>query len=230
MFYFIRYLLKAWQQAKRGQELVPTVQYLARFLSNNNRRVDWDDSIDGIIRSLQTVAAGKLRLAAEHIEQRQKAGATQEEATNQTSIELARTADAHCRAFLVQSGREMIEKACQTASPELARVLRTLYFLYAYDEALKALGDLLRFTTISESDINRLQAKLEATLAELRPNAVGIVDSFDLPDDVLGSPLGAYDGNVYERLYEEAKKSPLNQEPVNQSFHKYLKPFMKSNL
>uniref|UniRef100_A0AAG5DQ63 Acyl-coenzyme A oxidase n=1 Tax=Anopheles atroparvus TaxID=41427 RepID=A0AAG5DQ63_ANOAO len=225
-----RYLLKAWLQAQRGQELVPTVQYLARFLSSNNRRVDWDDSISGIIRSLQTVAAGKLRLAAEHIEQRQKAGATQEEATNQTSIELARTADAHCRAFLVQSGYEMIEKACQTASPELARVLRSLYHLYTYDEALKALGDLLRFTTISESDINRLQAKLEATLAELRPNAVGIVDSFDLPDDVLGSPLGAYDGNVYERLYEEAKKSPLNQEPVNQSFHKYLKPFMKSSL
>ncbi|XP_052860428.1 probable peroxisomal acyl-coenzyme A oxidase 1 isoform X1 [Anopheles cruzii] len=225
-----RYLLKAWQQAQRKQELVPTVQYLGRFLANNNRRVDWDDSIGGIIRALQTVAAGKLRLAAEHIEKRQKGGATQEEATNQTSIELARTADAHCRAFLVQSGYEMIEKGCETVSAEVGRVLRTIYHLYAYDEALKALGDLLRFTTISESDINRLQAKLEAGLAELRPNAVGIVDSFDIPDDVLGSPLGAHDGNVYERLYEEAKKSPLNQEPVNQSFHMYLKPFMKSSL
>ena len=86
----------------------------------------------------------KLRLAAEHIEQRQKRGATLEEATNQTSIELARTADAHCRAFLVQSGCEMIEKGCATASPELAKVLRTIYHLYAYDEALKSLGDLLR--------------------------------------------------------------------------------------
>uniref|UniRef100_A0A2M4BG86 Acyl-coenzyme A oxidase n=1 Tax=Anopheles marajoara TaxID=58244 RepID=A0A2M4BG86_9DIPT len=225
-----RYLLKAWQQAQRGQELVPTVQYLARFLASSNRRIEWDDSVAGIVRALQTVAAGKLRLAAENIAKRQKAGATMEEATNQTSIELARTADSHCRAFLVQSGYEMIEKSCETLSPEVARVLRTIYQLYAYDEALKALGDLLRFTTISESDINRLQSKLEASLAELRPNAVGIVDSFDIPDAVLGSPLGAYDGNVYERLYEEAKKSPLNQEPVNKSFHMYLKPFMKSSL
>ncbi|XP_058119116.1 probable peroxisomal acyl-coenzyme A oxidase 1 [Anopheles ziemanni] len=197
LFYFITYLLKAWRQARPGQEHVPT------------------DSIDGVIPSLQTVVADQLRLAADHIEQRQKAGATLEEATNQ---------------FLVQYRHEMIEKACQTVSPELARVLRSVYSLYADDEALKALRDLLKFTTISESDINRLQAKLEAALAELRQNVIGIVDSFDLPDDVPGLPLGAYDGNVYERLYEEAKKNPLNLEPVKQSFHKYLKPFMKSRL
>jgi acyl-CoA oxidase len=56
------------------------------------------------------------------------------------------------------------------------------------------------------------------------------VDSFDIPDSVLGSTLGAYDGNVYERLLNAAKQSPMNQEDVNKSFHLYLKPFMKSNL
>jgi acyl-CoA oxidase len=75
-----------------------------------------------------------------------------------------------------------------------------------------------------------LQYRLEDALAKLRPNAVAIVDGFDIPDNVLGSALGAYDGNVYERLFEEAQKSPLNQEPVNKSFHMYLKPFMKSQL
>lgn len=224
-----RYLLKVWNQAQKGLELVPTVQYLQKFLASNQRQT-WDDSVPGIIAALQTVAAGKLRLASEHIEQRKRAGRTPEEAVNLTSIELARTADAHCRAFLVQSGYEMIEKSCQTAPAELVRALRDIYELYAYDEALKVVGDLLLFTTISESDITRLQQKLEDALAAIRPNAVGIVDSFDIPDMVLGSALGAYDGNVYERLFEEAKKSPLNQEPVNKSFHMYLKPFMKSNL
>ncbi|XP_065085923.1 probable peroxisomal acyl-coenzyme A oxidase 1 [Ochlerotatus camptorhynchus] len=224
-----RYLLKVWTQAQKGQELVPTVQYLQNFLSSNQRQ-SWDDSVPGIIKALQTVAAGKLRLASDHIEQRKRTGRTPEEAVNLTSIELARTADAHCRAFLVQSGYEMIEKSCATIPPELARALRDIYELYAYDEAMKVVGDLLRFTTITESDISRLQQKLEDSLAAMRPNAVSIVDSFDIPDTVLGSALGAYDGNVYERLFEEAKKSPLNQEPVNKSFHLYLKPFMKSNL
>lgn len=61
-------------------------------------------------------------------------------------------------------------------------------------------------------------------------NAVGIVDGFDIPDLALGSVLGAYDGNVYERLLAAAKSSSLNQEDVNKSFELYLKPFMKSNL
>jgi acyl-CoA oxidase len=67
-------------------------------------------------------------------------------------------------------------------------------------------------------------------LMVIRLNAVGIVDGLDIRDEILGSALGAYDGNVYQRLYNEAIKSPLNQESVNQSYHKYLKPFIKSNL
>jgi len=72
--------------------------------------------------------------------------------------------------------------------------------------------------------------RLEEMLAAIRPNAVGIVDGFNIRDEVLASALGAYDGNVYQRLFDEAMKSPLNQESVNESFHKYLKPFLKSNL
>lgn len=71
---------------------------------------------------------------------------------------------------------------------------------------------------------------MERLLTELRPNAVGIVDGFDICDEILASALGAYDGQVYKRLFEEAMKSPLNAEPVNKSFHQYLKPFLQSNL
>lgn len=75
-----------------------------------------------------------------------------------------------------------------------------------------------------------LQKRLEELLLMIRPNAVGIVDGFDIRDEILSSALGAYDGNVYQHLFDEAMKSPLNQESVNQSYHNYLKPFMKSNL
>lgn len=75
-----------------------------------------------------------------------------------------------------------------------------------------------------------LQTRLENLLAAIRPNAVGIVDGFDLSDDILGSALGAYDGDVYVRLFAEAMKSPLNQKSVNKSFGKYLKPYLTSNL
>ena len=51
-------------------------------------------------------------------------------------------------------------------------------------------------------------------LAELRPNAVALVDAFDFTDHYLGSVLGRYDGNVYENLYKWAKASPLNKTEV----------------
>ena len=83
---------------------------------------------------------------------------------------------------------------------------------------------------MTSNDVESLQRTLEATLKKLRTNILGIVDGFDIPDQILGSVLGTNDGNVYENLINAAKKSPLNQEDVNKSFHLYLKPFMKSNL
>lgn len=89
---------------------------------------------------------------------------------------------------------------------------------------------IFQYSNLKPSDVPSIQSLLEESLKLIRPNAVGLVDSFDIRDEILGSALGVYDGNVYERLLEDAKKSPLNQEPVNESFHKYLKPFLKSNL
>lgn len=83
---------------------------------------------------------------------------------------------------------------------------------------------------MTAQDLESLQRTLETLLKKLRYNILGIVDGFDHADRILGSVLGTYDGNVYENLIEAAMKSPLNQEDVNQSFHLYLKPFMKSNL
>ena len=45
---------------------------------------------------------------------------------------------------------------------------------------------------------------------QLRPEAIGLTDAFDFPDRILNSALGKHDGNVYEALYREAKKSSLN--------------------
>lgn len=78
------------------------------------------------------------------MQQRKKLGSTQEEAANLTSIELASAADSHCRAFLLQSGHEMIEKFSKELSTSLGRALKHLVELYAVELCLKNMGDLLR--------------------------------------------------------------------------------------
>ena len=72
--------------------------------------------------------------------------------------------------------------------------------------------------------------KITKLLARIRPNAVSLVDSFDFPDESLKSTLGSFDGNVYERMLDQAKKGALNKDDVQPSFEKYLKPLMNSNL
>jgi acyl-CoA oxidase len=42
--------------------------------------------------------------------------------------------------------------------------------------------------------------------------AVQITDAFGFSDFELGSVLGRYDGRVYETLWEEVKKDPVNVE------------------
>ena len=48
-----------------------------------------------------------------------------------------------------------------------------------------------------------------------RPEAVALVDAFDHSDYLLNSPLGRFDGKVYEDLLRWAQRSELNDQEVN---------------
>lgn len=223
-----RFLMKSVSQALNGEKLTPTVAYLQNYIGKKKQQ-DWDGSPSGILRALQSTAAGKIANAHKRLEERKKS-LSFEEAANQSGVELAKAAEIHCQVFLLQSACSALEKAAKKASASFSYVLRDILELYAVDLAIKQLGNLLQFVNISSDDVERLQGRLESSLKRFRKNAIGIVDGFDIPDTVLASTLGAYDGNVYERLLKAAKTSPLNQEDVNKSFNMYLKPFMQSNL
>lgn len=223
-----RYLLKVWRQAMKGNRIPQTVEYLYD-LAHGMRQKTWDGSLTCIVKAHQAVAAGKIHLAVQNMDRRIKAGISHENAWNETSIEFMQAAESHCRVFLV-TGYVKTIKELKTLSKELHTVLEQLCTLYCIYWVLQRTGDFLRFSSLKKENIPALQSHLEEMLKAIRPNAVGIVDGFDLHDEVLGSALGAYDGNVYQRLFDEAMKSPLNQDSVNESFHKYLKPFFKSRL
>lgn len=87
-----------------------------------------------------------------------------------------------------------------------------------------------QFINLTDSDLSKLQVRLETALTKLRPDVVAIVDGFDFWDDQLNSTLGSFDGNAYERMFEAALKAPMNQKSVPKSFHDYLGPFLKSNM
>ena len=71
----------------------------------------------------------------------------------------------------------------------------------------------------SPSQINQIRKsnlKYSQTLLffSLRKDAILLTDAFDFSDQCLNSALGCYDGNVYERLFQWAQKSPTNTQVV----------------
>ncbi|XP_049873339.1 probable peroxisomal acyl-coenzyme A oxidase 1 [Pectinophora gossypiella] len=221
-----RFLVKTWQQID-SITLTPTVAYLKTAATDCS---PWRNTVEGIIRGFEIVAMGKISSCVNSMKARAAAGASLEDAWNLTSVQLVAAAEAHCRVFILTTYYEEAYRRAAQVSPELRVMIHQLVEVYAVYWALEKLSDLLRFTSITSQDLENLQSWYEELLLKIRPNAVGLVDAFDIPDKILQSTLGAYDGRVYERLMEEALKSPLNQQPVNDSFHKYLKPFMRGKL
>ncbi|XP_033300343.1 probable peroxisomal acyl-coenzyme A oxidase 1 [Bombus bifarius] len=223
-----RYLVKSWKQAMNGEPLPDSVEYLNEAAKGVKHR-RWSNDLECLIDAYDAVAAGFVRSAAEHLDRRIRDGVPTEEAWNQTGIELAQCAEAHARVFIVKTFAKAV-KQLNSKSEEFRQVMFQLCELYIVYWALRNVGNFLRFSSMQKEHVETLHSRLEYLLTTIRRNAVGIVDGFDFDDHILCSALGAYDGNVYERLFEEAMKSPLNREAVNISFEKYLKPFLKSNL
>ncbi|VVC95919.1 unnamed protein product [Leptidea sinapis] len=219
-------LVKALDQATKGKPLSPTMAYLGE----RSVTTKWENSVDGIVKSFQKVSIGKLRAAVSSLKQYERSGLSPEDAWNKSSVQLISAAEAHGRAVVMSVYKSETDKYASTVSAGLKTVLYQLVELYAIYMVLQKMGDMLLYGNLTEADVTVLQRRYEELLELLRPNAVGLVDAFDFRDEVLSSTLGSYDGFAYERLMEEAMKSPLNAEPVNQSFEKYMKPLMKGKL
>ncbi|CAG0919316.1 unnamed protein product [Notodromas monacha] len=178
-------------------------------------------SVPGIFT---TVARNRVEACQIELDQLQKSGLSTDAAWNSMGMRLIAAAESYGRQVVMDSFVAKLFTA--SVSPEILRVLKSLCRLLATSWIRRYSGEFITYGGLTAVDIQLIDECLEAELKEIRPNAVGIVDAFDFRDEILNSALGCYDGNVYERLLETAKKSPLNKKDVPDAFEKYLKPLM----
>ncbi|XP_042280318.1 peroxisomal acyl-coenzyme A oxidase 1 isoform X1 [Thunnus maccoyii] len=224
-----RYLVKSYRQAKEGQQLSGIVSYLNEA---DHRRVqpqpvaarptvvDIND-LASLVEIYKLRAATLVELAAKSIQQELQRRKSQEDAWNNSAIDLVRASDAHCHYVVVKLFTDKLGEIGDTA---IHSVLSTLALLYALNGITKNSGDFLQAGLINVPQVLQISVRIKELLSQLRPNAVALVDAFDIHDKKLNSVLGRYDGNVYENMFEWARRSPLNSTEVHESFHKYLKP------
>lgn len=135
-------------------------------------------------------------------------------------VEINRISRAHCQYILVQnfifalhsqqSDSMNEKKRVLHNSPSLKTVLTSVCNLFALHTMEKELGEFLESEYLSPRQAGMLKIQVSELLNEIRPNAVTLVDAFNLSDYYLNSALGRYDGKVYETMIDWAAKEPLN--------------------
>lgn len=133
-------------------------------------------------------------------------------------IQLYKLSRAHSQALLVRNFHEAL-KLDTEMSPNLKSVLRDCFRLFSlYTMDLEA-REFYNAGGVSNEQLNALPDRIQELMAKIRPHAVNLVDSWRIPEYLLDSALGRYDGKVYEDLFNRAHRlNPLNKETFNPNF------------
>ncbi|XP_014695354.1 peroxisomal acyl-coenzyme A oxidase 1 isoform X3 [Equus asinus] len=224
-----RFLMKSYDQVHSGKLVCGMVSYLNDLPSQRiqpQQVAVWPsvvdiNSPDSLTEAYKLRAARLVEIAAKNLQTEVFHRKSKEVAWNLTSVDLVRASEAHCHYVVVKL---FAEKLLTIQDKSVQAVLRNLCLLYSLYGISQNAGDFLQGSIMTESQITQVHQRVKELLTAIRPDAVALVDAFDFQDVTLGSVLGRYDGNVYENLFEWAKKSPLNKTEVHDSYYKHLKP------
>lgn len=149
-----------------------------------------------------------------HIERNEK-----KRGWNSLLIQLRKVSHSESQSILVSNFYDAIYTGFNTVSPTLFGHLQTLFRLFAFYTMDNEARDFTKANAVSDEDLDALPSKIQELMAQIRPHAVKIVDSWQVPDFLLDSALGRYDGKVYEDLFNRAHRlNPLNEITFNPDY------------
>ncbi|GAM26242.1 hypothetical protein SAMD00019534_094170 [Acytostelium subglobosum LB1] len=132
------------------------------------------------------------------------------EVWSEYNIDAVKVSDAHCQLYIVHCFASCLTTAPLDARPVLIRLCQ----LYALVNIEKLAADVLVDGYFTPEQVELVSAEVRRLLKELRPDVIGLVDTFNYADHTLGSALGRYDGQVYEAINHFVANNPLNTADV----------------
>uniref|UniRef100_A0A8B9SGT2 Acyl-coenzyme A oxidase n=1 Tax=Anas platyrhynchos TaxID=8839 RepID=A0A8B9SGT2_ANAPL len=224
-----RFLVKCFAAASAGQPVPQSVTYLAAVKPGKcpaKNKLDFLNP-DIYVEAYQHTAIRLLSSTAAKLQDLIQSGVKKHEAWNQCTVQLVQAAKAHCHYITVKNFVETVEKLENKAG--IQKIMKHLCDLFALHGIFSNAGLFLHDGYISGAQMDMITASYLDLLGVIRKDAVPLVDAFDFTDKSLNSALGSYDGNIYQRLYEWAQKSPTNQQ-ISPAYEKYLRPLLHNKL
>ncbi|GAA5893105.1 hypothetical protein JCM5296_003074 [Sporobolomyces johnsonii] len=174
------------------------------------------------------VAANVVRKAHEAFEAARKGGVGRDEALEQCSQERFVAAKVHTAGYLFRMFHEALVELAKTepASNGVVSTLNDICRLYGCWAIEENAAHFLKYRFFSPEQMDLISAEVTRLCAELRKSAVLLTDSFNFSDHIINSPLGCYDGDVYEKYFNRVRESnPF--EPVHPYFVRIIKPLIE---
>ena len=127
-------------------------------------------------------------------------------------------------AFYVSVHQYFARGVEEIADPVTKGVIEGLRQVFAVSELEKFHGELVR-AGVSGETLDRLKSVQLEGFEKIRPNALGLIESFHIGDETLNSVIGNRDGNIYSNMIRTSKYlNPLNKDKVFSGIRKYLTP------
>ncbi|KFQ46965.1 Peroxisomal acyl-coenzyme A oxidase 2, partial [Nestor notabilis] len=224
-----RFLIKCFMAASAGHPVPPSVTYLAAVKPGKcpaKNKLDFL-SPDIYTNAYQHAAVRLISSAAAKLQDLIQSGVKKHDAWNECTVQLVQAVKAHCHYLTVKNFVETVERL--ETKGGIQRIMKHLCDLFALHGIFSNTGAFLHDGYISGAQMDMVTASYLDLLAVIRKDAVPLVDAFDFTDKTLNSALGSYDGQVYQRLYEWAQKSPTNTQ-MNPAYERYLKPLLHKKL
>lgn len=181
---------------------------LSQFLLRDKNSVRFDLDHNGDI--VQSFGWRAAYLTFETLRRRDQEGLS----WNELLVDFWRLSTAHSQYLAVKAFYDDLNshRASETLDKESYPVLWKLFQLYSIHTIVAEAHEFYTSSALSVGQVNEANKSTKARLLrEIRPHAVRLVDSWKLPDWLLDSSLGRYDGRVYEDLfYRASQMNPLN--------------------
>ncbi|KAK5442726.1 hypothetical protein LTS15_010933 [Exophiala xenobiotica] len=139
---------------------------------------------------------------------------------NSLLIEFHRLSRAYSQAMLVSNFYGAISSSAMgSLEPTTRTALTDLFRLFALHTMDTEAREFQNSGAVSSDTLDQLSDTVLALMSKIRPHAVKLVDAWALPDYLLDSALGRYDGRVYEDLFHRAHVlNPLNKVTFNPDY------------
>ncbi|OZJ01406.1 hypothetical protein BZG36_05723 [Bifiguratus adelaidae] len=223
-----RYLFKTFRnlasgKTNRNKETNFTISYLSTYLENPKKTCPITNgeqflNPELILSSLGHRSAYLIAESVDLIDNKQRSW-------NSMLVNISRISRAHCQYVLVSNFWTALQSDERLRKNKpLYEAVRDLALLFSLNTLEKELADFLASGYITPAQAPLIKEQVIACLDRIRPNAVALVDAFSLPDYLLNSALGRYDGKVYEAMTSMAEREPLNSTLVVKGYEEHIRP------